>query len=96
MPYIKAGPQKELLEQIADNVAGHIRSADSLNYFMSRILHQLAKESMSYKALNALVGAMECCKLEFVRMVLSPYEDKKRMENGPVSDLDAKSLEEIR
>lgn len=39
---------------------------------------EIAKRTCSAK------GAIECAKLEFVRRVVSPYEDQKILENGDV------------
>lgn len=35
-------------------------------------------------AINAVVGALECCKLEFYRRVAVPYEERKIVTNGDV------------
>jgi hypothetical protein len=34
-----------------------------------------------------VVGALEACKLEFYRRVVTPYEENKMKENGDVYDL---------
>jgi hypothetical protein len=34
--------------------------------------------------MNEIVGALECCKQEFIRRKLNPYEDKKIKENSDV------------
>ena len=36
------------------------------------------------KNLNAIIGALECAKLELYRRVAAPYEDDKIIENGDV------------
>ena len=60
-----------------------------MNYIISRIVHNfVAYRGLSYATLNAAVGVLECAKTEFIRCVVSPYEDKKCVENGPVSLLD--------
>ena len=38
----------------------------------------------NYQAINDIVGAVEGAKLEFVRRIVNPYEDKKIKENGDV------------
>ena len=55
----------------------------------------LMKKKLNYAQLNAAIGVLECVKLELYRMVAAPYEDRKCMENGPISDLDAKSTEDV-
>lgn len=42
------------------------------------------KLSFSYSDWNEIVGMLECCKLEFYRHLIGPYEDKKINENGDV------------
>jgi len=42
------------------------------------------------------MGVLECAKLELYRMVAAKYEDKKRLENGAVSELDAVNLGDVR
>lgn len=39
---------------------------------------------VKFEMLNAAVGVLETTKLEFVRRVLAPYEDRKREESGDV------------
>jgi hypothetical protein len=39
---------------------------------------------------------LECAKLELYRMIAAPYEDKKRLANGPVSELDDDSKKRMR
>ena len=110
MPYIKK-EDRPILQSKAKDLASHLLSVGDFNYAVSVILHEMTKRdgrdylsgtrgywprSKRYTNMNALVGAMECCKLEFVRTVLSPYEDKKKAENGPVSELDARTLEDVR
>ena len=42
---------------------------------------------MRYQTLNAIVGSLECCKLEVYRRLASPYEDEKITKNGDVYDV---------
>ena len=37
-----------------------------------------------YENFNAMIGALECCKQEYYRRIIAPYEDKKIEENGDV------------
>ena len=60
-----------------------------LNYIISTLIHQyVIRKDLCYTTLNEVIGALECAKLELYRMVATPYEDRKRVENGPVSTLD--------
>lgn len=38
----------------------------------------------SYARFNAIIGALECCKTEICRKLISPYEDEKIKENGEI------------
>jgi len=61
------------------------RSAGQLNYAITQLLVGYAeREGLCYQTINDIVGAMECCKSEFYRRVVIPYEDAKRKENGDV------------
>ena len=96
MPYIKQDRRKEI-DSMMKTLNTQIFSAGELNYIFTRILHrQVSFRVKCYDTINFVIGVLECCKLELYRMVAAPYENKKRMENGPVSDLDAKSLEDVR
>jgi hypothetical protein len=84
MPYIKRvfrnpmDPHIEALAKLA-------QTPGDLNYIISRLASlTLHYEGKSYNVLNALVGAMECAKLEMYRRVTAPYEDLKIVENGDV------------
>lgn len=44
----------------------------------------LRRLGMSYETLNAVIGALECAKIEFYRQLAIPYEDRKLAENGDV------------
>ena len=68
-----------------------------INYAITRFMHQEIKATrLCYDVLNSLIGVLSCAQAELYRMVIGKYEDKKRIANGSVSELDAKSLEDIR
>ena len=54
------------------------------------------EEDLCYTVLNEVIGMLECAKLELYRQVAVPYEDKKKRNNGAVSELDSKTLEDVR
>lgn len=97
MPYIKKGRRKEFDKLIA-HLAARTQSLGEVNYVVTKFLHTVIRndEKFCYALLNGIIGVLECAKLELYRMVVAPYEDKKRMENDPISDLDAKTLEDLR
>jgi len=87
MPYIKREERakygKALEELVGLLRAQPVEQVDGeLNYVITRLL----KESypLKYFSLNRAVGVLECCKLEFYRRVVAPYEDMKIKENGDV------------
>ena len=89
MPYIPEHLRErykrflKLIEQLMTTRPGH------LNYIISKLIHiYILRRGLSYEVLNEVIGVLECAKLELYRMVAAPYEDKKKSENGPVSELD--------
>ena len=62
------------------------QTAGELNYLITtnvlRYLHGAPK--LSYAEINAVIGVLECAKMEFYRRLAAPYEDTKIRENGDV------------
>jgi hypothetical protein len=87
MPYIKQEDREEInthADQLANLLSdGVVLNPGELNYAITRIITQL-KIKPSYAQYNAIVGALECCKLELYRRGIAPYEDQKIKENGDV------------
>lgn len=78
MPYIPIS-NRSLVKTVGPKTAGE------LNYlFTKACLVFLAEKGESYETYNAIVGALECAKLEFARRLIAKYEDKKIQENGDV------------
>ena len=92
MPYVKKerrGAIKPLVDALGAEV---MDSPGDLNYAICRLVWYIvmnAPERLSYALINALIGALECAKLEIYRRVVVPYEDKKVMENGDVFGVSA-------
>lgn len=81
MPYIK----KENREVFESVVFPGTATAGELNYLITKICQQyIVDHDLSYNTLNEIVGALESCKLEFYRRLVSKYEDTKIKENGDV------------
>ena len=65
-------------------------NAGELNYSFTKIILNYISDdtgedyNFSYQKLNDVIGALECCKLELYRRIISPYEDKKIEDNGDV------------
>jgi hypothetical protein len=78
MPYIRE-KDRGSVEQKGARLAGE------LNYlFTCEIIQFLRDRPLSYALINDVLGALEGAKLEFVRRIVNPYEDKKIEENGDV------------
>lgn len=76
MPYIPSD-RVEVIQSPSD-----IETSGELNYFLTRvILTYLKKKGLKYATCNDIIGALDCCKEEFRRRVIDPYEDLKRSEN---------------
>jgi hypothetical protein len=59
--------------------------AGELNYTLTIVcLDYLSNKGERYATMNDVVGALESCKLEMYRRLVSPYEDEKIKENGDV------------
>jgi hypothetical protein len=41
---------------------------------------------VSYTNINAVIGVLECVKLELYRRLAASYEDKKVVENGDIPE----------
>lgn len=98
--------QKNILQCIESNKCITLKeilpvrlSPGELNYIITVLIHNNIKDfygNFDYTRLNGLIGILECAKSELYRMIIAKYEDKKRMKNGPISELDAKTLEDVR
>ena len=87
MPYIKqedrAKYEKTLNELIELLKTQPTEKLDGeLNYLITRIL--IGVYQPKYFNYNRAMGVLECCKLEFYRRVVAPYEDIKIKESGDV------------
>jgi hypothetical protein len=94
MPYIKKEQRVELDKEIEALIAKLQKNQDvgEYNYSISRLIHAyVLKEGLRYKNLNAACGILKCATEEFIRTVVSPYEDEKIISNGSVSELDDKN-----
>lgn len=60
-------------------------SGGEFNFIVSTLINEQLKQfGCTYKQVNDIIGALECCKLELYRRVLAPYEDIKIKQNGDV------------
>ncbi len=82
MPYIK----KECRPEI-DRILNYLDDVNigEMNYIMTKLCRKYIEENgESYVNYNALIGVLECAKLELYRRKVSNYENLKIMENGDV------------
>lgn len=87
MPYIKEEDRKRYDEHLEKllillRTENEANLAGCLNYCISTLTFGLAKTTMRYFRLNALMGALECAKQELYRRMAAPYEDQKIQDNG--------------
>jgi len=91
MPYIKKeqreridGAVQQLTESLKNLANPFVVEVDAglLNYAVTKLLIGLGP--VNYADYNALVGVLECIKLEFYRRAVAPYEEKKIVANGDV------------
>jgi hypothetical protein len=82
MPYIPQDRRDELLFELPQNKG-------ELNYRITRAMHiYIGSHGMSYQVISDAIGAAIDAAEECRRVVLGPYEDIKRKENGAISKLD--------
>jgi hypothetical protein len=81
MPYIDQRARDALTPHIT-NLAFAVKTHGELNYVITRLCQSF--HPMSYEDYSALVGDLECCKLEFYRRAVAAYEDEKIVSNGDV------------
>lgn len=92
MPYIIEDKRAVLIPAIKQVVDGlrQLESDDENNNFEGNVNYAitamlvLAYQKNNYRDVNDVVGALECCKLEFYRRRAAPYEDQKAFDNGDV------------
>lgn len=86
MPYIEQKRRLEVSWFRSDDYPSRAASAGELNFQITQLVDDWlgAQGGLRYEKINAVIGALECAKLELYRRVAAPYEDQKRHENGDV------------
>jgi hypothetical protein len=85
MPYIKKEDRVDI-DNALDKVPA-LKTPGELNYAMTQLFNQyLRQHGMSYTNINAIVGAVECAKIELYRRLAVPYEAAKIYDNGDAYD----------
>ncbi len=86
MPYIKQS-ERDTLKPLVDLISqSGITSEGNLNYIITALCNKYLHDNkpFGYKSVNAVVGVLDCAKMEFYRRVAAKYEDTKIIENGDV------------
>lgn len=83
MPYISPAGRTLLDEDIA-RLAAKVDGPGRLNYIICMLVKSFIAKSESYASYNAMIGALECAKLELYRRMAASYEDTKCVLNGDV------------
>ena len=81
MPYIEPGRRKELVFGFPHS---YPKNCGELNYVLIKMCLNYLCDERGYADYNEVMGVLECVKQEFYRRVITPYENKKRKENGDV------------
>lgn len=80
MPYIP-----EIDRQKLKSGYYNAKSPGELNFLITSIVDKyLVDNGINYTAINNVIGALECAKLELYRRLAVPYEDKKIKDHGDV------------
>ena len=84
MPYITPDARDCL------DSGGYPDNPGELNYLLTMVLLDYVNHhGHSYSVFNAMIGALECAKLELYRRMVAPYEEVKMEVNGDVYVNDA-------
>lgn len=84
MPYIKA-EQRPPIEEAVNAALDHIDADGKLNFAISKLIDGYAeKMGRNYMTYNAIIGVLECAKLEYYRRRIALYEIEKAAQNGEV------------
>ena len=93
MPYIKKEQRVQVdtqIKELANSILNTIgddktQRAGVLNYTITKPLPEIyTLDKVRYSNLNEIIGKFECCKPEFYRRGVVPYENLKLLENGSV------------
>jgi len=84
MPYIQQDDRQFFDERLTFNATA-IHSPGDLNYCITKLInHYLSCHGKNYTNINAVIGVLDCAKMELYRRIAAPYEDTKIQENGDV------------
>lgn len=78
MPYVTSERRDYL------DAGGDPMDTGDLTYVITKLLLKFLGKTPRHADYNAVVGVLECAKLEMYRRRIAPYEGFKIMENGDV------------
>lgn len=82
MPYVDQQTRERLEGDPPNN---HAITAGQLTYDIQQLLViYLEDRGVSYQTMAECLGALEGAKADFANRVLTPYEERKRRDNGDV------------
>lgn len=84
MPYISQADRARLLFKNPKWAWPHPHGVGELNFVITTIVDEFLGSTPHYADYNAVVGVLECAKLELYRRLLGPYENLKMHEHGDV------------
>ena len=92
MPYIKK-EDRLFYDALVDQIVNILAGLDNKqlvkghhNYIMYTLALKLVNRlGVRYATLQDIIGTFDCCKMEFYRKILAPYEEKAIDKNGDVS-----------
>jgi hypothetical protein len=85
MPYIKKEDRKKFETALFYFNGIKINGPGDLNYIITSLCQKyLNSTEKKYTDYNAVIGALECAKIELYRRQIVAYEDQKIQENGDV------------
>jgi hypothetical protein len=86
MPYVKPEVKSMLKSTVTAIEQNPPITVGDLNFLITKLCQSFLEKNtfINYQSYNDVIGALECCKLEFYRRAVAPYEEKKIAENGDV------------
>ena len=84
MPYIPKVDRERILYDKPYWVWPHPHNVGELNFVITKLIVEYLGNVPHYEQYNAVVGVLECAKLEIYRRLIAVYEDLKMHENGDV------------
>ena len=98
MPYVRREDRTERLVDASVMGAGEAVDVGQLTYLLVATCAEymiINGQPFSYALFAEVIAALECTKLELYRRIGTPYEERKKQENGDVSAVARLLQEEV-